>query len=64
MSIGVQGDVGLMLNNAAHSRAANYRQQAAQFRELAEDETNEKLRQNLLELANKYDELAINLRAA
>ena len=53
-----------MLNIAAQGRAANYRQQAIQFRKLAKTEIDEKLQGNLLKLAEKYEELASNLRAA
>ena len=47
----------LMLK-AAHQRATHYRQQAAELRHMAEDEFNPELRAGLLDLADKYDQLA------
>ncbi len=48
----------LMMANSAQVRAVNYRQQAATFRELAETETGENLRRNLLRLAGQYEAMA------
>jgi hypothetical protein len=47
----------LMLN-AVHVRAQHYREQAAQLRRMAEDERNPKSRADLVDLADKYDDLA------
>src|SRR5258708_23867951 len=42
----------------AQDQGGHYRQQAAQFRELAEDEAVKGLRSKLLDLAASYDETA------
>jgi hypothetical protein len=55
------GSVLALMQNAAHVRAAHYRAQAAQLRELAEQELSEKVRRDLLDLAGKYDDLAASV---
>lgn len=47
----------LMLNNA-RTRATHYRQQAAELRGMAENQSNAKVRRDLLDLATSYDALA------
>jgi hypothetical protein len=47
----------LMLKDAS-KRAEHYRDQAVRLREMGEGEPNEKLRAEMQELANKYDQLA------
>jgi hypothetical protein len=47
----------LMLK-AAEQRATHYREQAAQLREMANQEADAKLRTDLSDLAAQYDELA------
>ena len=47
-----------LVRKAPHERAAHYREQATRLRELAEAETGQKLRQDLLSLADQYDALA------
>ena len=49
------------MSNAAQGRVSSYRQQAAHFQEMAQAETDEKLRRNLLRLAEEYEELAASL---
>ena len=51
----------LRMSNAAQGRVSNYRLQAAHFQEMAQTESNEKLRTNLLRLAEEYEELAASL---
>jgi len=46
---------------AAHERAAHYRDQAAQFQRLAEQESQVAARARLLELAQQYQGLASKL---
>ncbi len=46
---------------AAHARAAHYREQAAQLRDMAEAEPIGKLRDRLLDVAAQYDRLAEGL---
>lgn len=53
--------IGSMLDrmtNAAQARAKRYRQQAAEFREMAESGVDDRLHHDLLELADKYEALA------
>ncbi len=50
------------MSNAAQVRTAQYRQQATALREMAEKET-DKLKLDLLELAEKYDALAESVAA-
>ena len=47
----------------ARDRAAHYREQAAQFRRMAEAETQATARDRLLELAEQYARLATKLDA-
>ena len=47
----------LMLNNA-QIRAAHYRQQAAELREMARRENKGQWRSDLCDMARKYDDLA------
>lgn len=44
--------------NAAQTRGTHYREQAAQLRAMAAHELAGKLRDNLLELAGKYESMA------
>jgi hypothetical protein len=46
---------------SAPDRAAHYREQAAQFVRMAEDETQPTARDRLLDLARQYDRLAAKL---
>jgi hypothetical protein len=46
------------VTHAAHERAAHYREHAAQLRKMAEKESTGRLRNNLLSLADQYEELA------
>jgi hypothetical protein len=46
---------------AAHARAAHYRDQAAQLRDMAEAEPVGRLRDRLLDLAAQYDRLTEGL---
>jgi hypothetical protein len=46
----------------AAKRAAHYREQATEFREMAKHEPGAKLRADLLDLADKYDGLAHQVR--
>jgi hypothetical protein len=46
---------------AAHLRAAHYREQAAQLREMAAAEPIGRLRDRLADLASQYDRLAENV---
>ena len=46
---------------AAHARAAHYREQAAQLRDMAEAEPIGKLRDRLLDVAAQYDRLVEGL---
>ena len=50
--------------HAAQARSAHYREKAVQLREMAGRERAGKLRDNLLELADKYDGLADSKAAA
>jgi hypothetical protein len=43
------------------NRSAHYRNQAAHIRELSEQEPVGKLRENLLDVARQYDELAASI---
>jgi hypothetical protein len=52
------------MTNAAQARAAHYREQAAEFRQMAENGDNDQLQRDLLDLANKYEALADTLLAA
>lgn len=47
-----------LILNAAQTRAAHYRAQAAELRKMAEGEGNQTLSSDLLDLAQKYDALA------
>ena len=47
----------------SRERAAHYREQAAQFERMAEEEAEEASRDRLLDLARQYDRLAIKLDA-
>jgi hypothetical protein len=49
---------------AAHVRAAHYREQAEQLREMAAAEPIGRLRERLLDVAAQYDRLAEGLTAA
>jgi len=51
----------LAMAEGAGLRAAHYRHEAEKFRRMAETETDEDLRRNLLALAKQYDDLANNL---
>jgi hypothetical protein len=53
--------VASIVTNAARSRIQNYREQAAHFEELAQGETDYKLRNQLLILAARYHELVKDL---
>ena len=44
-------------------RMAHYREQAAQFRQWAETETNEEAREGLLDMARQYARLAREIEA-
>ena len=46
------------MQNSAQNRAAHYRQQASELRELAESQISERVRGELLDLAGKYEALA------
>ena len=48
----------ILLSATAQSRAIDYRERSAQFRELAETEADDRLRNQLLYLAAQYDGLA------
>ena len=50
--------IGSAMATATQDRAANYRQQAAHIRELAEAEDHGQFQQALLRLADEYDRLA------
>lgn len=52
------------ITNAAQARATHYRAQAAEFRQMAENGDNDRLQQDLLELAAKYEALADSVVAA
>ena len=52
------------MTNSALARAAHYREQAAEFRQMAETGDNDKLQQDLLDLAEKYDNLADTVLAS
>lgn len=52
------------MTNSALARAAHYREQAAEFRQMAEDGDNDKLQQDLLDLAEKYETLADTVLAS
>jgi hypothetical protein len=54
----------LMKVNDAPMRAARYKRESERFRRMAETETDQKLRRNLLELAEQYDALAANIGPA
>ena len=43
---------------SAETRSAHYREQATQLREMGERESDEKFRDEMLDLADKYDLLA------
>lgn len=47
-----------LLLNSAQTRAAHYRQQAAELRGMAGNQSSEKVRRDLLDLATNYDALA------
>ena len=47
--------------NAAHARAAHYRDQAARLREMAEAEPIGRLRERLVDIARQYEALATAL---
>jgi hypothetical protein len=47
----------------SRERATHYREQAAQFQRMAEEEAQELARDRLLDLARQYDRLAIKLDA-
>lgn len=50
-----------LLLNSAQTRAAHYRQQAAELRGMAGNQRNEKVQRDLLDLAMSYDALADNV---
>jgi hypothetical protein len=52
------------MTNAAQARAAHYREQAAEFRQMAEGGERDRLHHDLLELAEKYEALADTLLAS
>ncbi len=52
------------MTNSALVRAAHYREQAAEFRQMAETGDHDKLQQDLLDLAEKYDALADTVLAS
>jgi hypothetical protein len=52
------------ITNAAQARAVHYREQAAEFRQMAENGENDRLQQDLLDLAEKYDALAETVLAS
>jgi hypothetical protein len=52
------------MTNSALARAAHYREQAAEFRQMAETGDGDKLQQDLLDLAEKYDALADTVLAS
>jgi hypothetical protein len=47
----------------ASARAAKYEEEAARFRQLAQIETNEKFRDNLVALACRYEEIVASIIA-
>jgi hypothetical protein len=51
------------MTNAAQARAAHYREQAAEFRQMAEGGENDRLHHDLLALAEKYEALADTILA-
>jgi hypothetical protein len=51
----------LMMKLGAPERAARYRQEAARFRHMAETESDNLLRQSLLDIAKEYEDLADGL---
>jgi hypothetical protein len=52
-----------LMQNKANVRAGHYRQQATRLRELAEMETSQKVRADLLDLAGNYEALAGSVEA-
>ena len=56
--IPVEGDTLQFVTNSVNSRTAEYRDRAAQLRKIADAETTGKLRDQLLDLAAQYDDLA------
>jgi len=51
----------LMMMLDAADRAARYREQAVRFRQLAQAELDDGIRQSLLEVARQYEDLANSL---
>jgi hypothetical protein len=56
------GLLNLMISNTATMRAEHYRREAEKYRGMAAAETDYKLHSQLLELAQRYDELAARSR--